>query len=488
MEEFRLRKVNNSNQEAFIENWINGENDFYTKREDFSLKMEEYTHVLDSVFKTNTVPKVPLYINIVLQALVNNQAYDFKSKGSAYFYEVLIKQTLLNIQTNQSSIATLDTYLSELSFKMFTIGKGISYSEWAEFHDIHLEKYDMRKQDFKFEIIKNELMKHEIFSLTDGLHHFNHDYLYYYFIAQHFVDNIDDSEEIKKEFSSIIRNIDNDENTDILWFVTHFRRNNYIIDELKATAQSLLKETVGLTLDSDITVFNNLWDKVPTLIYEEAHFKQNRRKRNEIRDKAEENYDDIDKLSKKDEEYIDYRQSSEVIEYIKARKLSEALGNILKNYSGSLTKDVKEELTHITLDLSLKSHSELLNRFSENTEHLVNLFSEMLLQSGKRTKEDSIKKSKEFIYSFVIALCFSMIKTSIDEISTKNLSKVFERIMKNDESTTALSLISFGVFLNNYNVDDDLIRDMKMKYDELADNRFSQATLRILINQQLLYC
>ena len=138
-------------------------------------------------------------------------------------------------------------------------------------------------------------------------------------------------------------------------------------------------------------------ENVPHLVYEEASVKENRRNRNEIRDKVQDDYDAEreEYTSKKEKEDIeDYRQSIEVVEYVKARKLSEALGNILKNYSGSLKKEVKEELAHITLNLSLKAHAELISRFSSNTEHLVNLFSEMLLQKGKMTKEDSIKKSK----------------------------------------------------------------------------------------------
>lgn len=488
MEEFKLREVNSTNLEEFVENWINKENDFDIGKEELSLKLEEYTNVLGSVFKTATVPKVPLYINIILQALVNNQTYDFKSKGSAYFYEVLVKQTLMNIQTNESSISTLDTYLSELSFRMFTLGKGLSYDEWNQFHVTHLNSYDMRPQDFKFETVKKELLKHEIFSQTDGLYHFNHDYLYYYFIAHYLVDNIDDDDKIKETFSEVIQNIDRDENTNILWFITHFKRNNYIIDELKETAKNLLKETANLTLDEDIEVFNKLMENVPNLVYEEANVKENRRKRNEMKDYLEDEYDDTsNSTSKKDENVKDYRQRPEIIEYIKARQLSDALGNILKNYSGSLKKDVKEELAHTALNLSLRSHSELMSRFSSNTENLINLFSEMLLQTGKRTKEDSIKKSKEFIFSFVNALCFSMIKTSVNEISTRNLLNAFERIINDDESTTALSLISYGVFLDNNIFDEKLIESMQTKYVNLEDNNFSRATLRFLIIQQLLY-
>ena len=490
MEEFRIKEVSITNQEKFVENWVNIENDFNTEKEEITLRVEEYTKALDSVFRTATVPRVPIYINIILQALAHNQTYDFKSKGSGYFYEVLIKQTLLDIQTNESAISTLDTYLSELSFKMFTLRKGVSYDEWSDFHNIHLNNYDMRPQDFKFEIIKGELLGHEVLSLTDNLYHFNHDYLYYFFIAQYIVDNIDDDDVIQETFNGIVRDIDNEENANILWFVTHFKRNNYIINVLKQAALGLLKDTTRMSLDDDIMVFNELMQNVPHLVYEEASVKENRRNRNEIRDKVQDDYDAEreEYTSKKEKEDIeDYRQSIEVVEYVKARKLSEALGNILKNYSGSLKKEVKEELAHITLNLSLKAHAELISRFSSNTEHLVNLFSEMLLQKGKMTKEDSIKKSKEFVFAFVNALCFGLIKNSVNEISTKNLLNAFERIINNSESPTSLFLISYGVFLDNQIFDDRTISSMRQKYKELSNNKVARFTLRYLVIEQLLY-
>lgn len=489
MEEFEIRKVSNVNQEELIEKWIKRKNDFNMTNEEFSLKLEEYTDILNSVFKTATVPKSPLYINIILQALLSDQSYDFKSKGSAYFYEVLIKQTLTNIETSEGYMATLDTYLSELSFYMFNLKSGFSYDEWFSFHKNHLEKYDMRAQDFKFDVVKKELLEQELLSNTDSLFHFNHDYIYFYFIAKYLVDNIDDSEEIKNTFRELIQEIENDENTNILWFITHFKRNKYIVDELVLAAQSLLKDTPALTLDEDISVFNDLMENVPRLVYKEVNIKENRRNRNEIRDQIIDEYEDEENgLEQNRDNISEYKQSPEVIEYIRACKLSEAFGNVLKNYSGSLLKKEKELLAQVTLDLSLKSHSQLINRFSSNTDHFVNLFSEMILKKGTRNKEESIKKSKEFVFSLVNALCFSMIQTTVSEISTKNLLNLFDRLIKDDQTSTALSLISYGVFIDNNNFNDSLINIMKDKFDVLSENKISRSTLRFLIIHQLLYC
>ena len=104
------------------------------------------------------------------------------------------------------------------------------------------------------------------------------------------------------------------------------------------------------------------------------------------------------------------------------------------------------------------------------------------------TKEDSLKKSKEFVFAFVNALCFSVIKNSVNEISTKNLLNAFERIINDSESPTSLFLISYGVFLDNQIFDDKTISSMRQRIQEFIQIiRYLGFTLRYLVIEQLLY-
>ena len=397
---FEIKKFGYAKRDELIKKWIEISDDtLFHDKECLFREIKETSEKVNAVIGRSYVPQYPLYVLIVLQSIqMGKSLTEFNNRSNSYFYEVLIKQLLIRVGISTESIATLDNYLSYLSYKIFTSAKkSISYDEWKEFHEKYVENYDLEPKHHEFSEYRKKLIDSRIIrKFGDDDYTFNYKYVLYYFVAKWLTDNIS-LDITKNEINKLIEDIDIELNSSVLIFVTHLSKNPYVLDKIVKVSNSIFANEPALRLDDDVISLNDLIEVIPSHYIGDTSVTENRKKYNVNRDRIDEKYkhDDYHFNSKKeaiDDSELALLESSQEInndpessktieeqsidlrEINRAISMTEVMGQILKNYSGTILADQKSALLESAYLVSLRAGNKLFEIIKNEKEEFSQLY------------------------------------------------------------------------------------------------------------------
>lgn len=490
----QMKRFGYKRREELVEKWITIGNEYTFGEADIINLTKEYTSQVNQVIGKSYVPKAPIYILVILQSIDNkNNLVEFNRQSNGYFYEIIIKQQLMNIGIGSNEIATLQNYLNHLAFTVYVNeNKSLSHSEWEKFHQVYLDQYELGSTVLDFSKYKANLMDSKIFKkYPDDRFSFTYNYAFYFFTAQYLAENIS-QDTIKKQIKGLIEGIDVGVNSNVLMFLTHLSKDEFILESVVNYANSLLLDEAELIMEQDINELNELITELPSLVFEKSSTRENRKQYNEIRDSNNENEDhfiqvnDSSKEAEEEDESL-YVKSGYAIEADKANELSAVIGQILKNYSGSIIKDVKYNLLDSAYGLSLRTGTRVINSLKNERESLISFITERISEKVDNIKEvgraEIELSAKKFVFYFVEIICYAIISKSVFDTGTQSLQLTYENLMQ-DEMSVARKLIVSGSYLENTRHNPST-GDTKKLYDELKNNNLARGVLRQFILKDL---
>ena len=393
----------------------------------------------------NIVPSYPLYLLTLLHAMeINDTSLDKSSFG--HYYNFLILQYLNNngSKLENKDINTIYFYCAELSFKMFISKKyNYSYSELMEYNS----KYLVDKDFFPDYDILEKLIKSTIILKHDDTFKFTHKYIYYYFVAYYFSKNIDKSE-ITSIIEAMTKRLYRTEFSNILMFILHLSPQTDIINVLKDEAKKIFSEYEEFTFHKDeLKKINScIKEDIDTSIKLENRTLQESR---EIEIEKEERQNAINKsIYFDDRDIADHNEEIQQLDFYKrlnlAFKLMEIIGEIVKNYSGTLEGPTKSELIKLVYGIGLRSLKTFISLFEEHHEQLVSDIKHIIVKKNKVTAD----KINETVYGTIFGLASSIsteiVKKISKSIAAKDLKHIYKRFSEDNEDNLAYKIIKIA--------------------------------------------
>lgn len=463
-----IGKFGYKKREELVEKWIRLGNDYILEEVEIFFEVDNYTKQVNEVIGKSYVPQVPIYILIILQSMDNGRELsDFNNQSNGYYYELLIKQLIMDVGVSNNEIATLNNYLSHFAYKIFSNkNKSLNYPEWKKFHETYIDNYEIDElagnfQDYMRKLLSSRIIKR----FSEERYSFSYNYALYFFTAQYLANNISESR-IKDIIKTLIDNIHVEINANVLIFLSHLSKDNFILEAVISTADKILESTPALKMEDDIKELNDLMNDLPTLVFKSTSTKDNRKNYNEIKDSNEE----IDKhymedvsgtnetnteIEKNEEDQSLVGKNDILIQMDKAQRISEVIGQILKNYSGSILGEMKQRLLNSAYQVSLRAGNQLIEIIRSEKDELVSFISEKIIEDGmiKTTNQKEVEsEAKQMVFKFVEMICFSIIQKSVKDTGTKALNKTYKAISDKDISTVTKLIIS-GSYLNIMRID-----------------------------------
>ncbi|MDB1715660.1 hypothetical protein PMV41_05015, partial [Enterococcus casseliflavus] len=253
-------------------------------------------------------------------------------------------------------------------------------------------------------------------------------------------------------------------NANVLIFLTHLSKDDFIHKTVISVSNSLLSGRSELRMEDDIIELNQLMTELPTLIFKNTNVPVNREKYNKARDsnnKEEPHFieanekSDSDTVAESEQDKSLIGKNDILIEMDKAQKISEVIGQILKNYSGSIMKDTKRELLESAYSVALRAGNNLIDIIKSEKDELVYFISEKIVEDGvvepsnQKEVEDA---SKRILFKFVEMICFSIIQKTVKDTGSNSLRITYSNLVKNDLSMIKKLIIS-GSYLETMYVD-----------------------------------
>ncbi|MEK4444125.1 MULTISPECIES: metallophosphoesterase family protein [unclassified Niallia] len=485
--QFKLSEFGYVKRAELIGKWVKlGQEESLNEEQEIRI-IDQFEKMVNSVIGSNYIPTFPLYILVMLQTFESGKEHNLDKSTNGYYYEVLIKQALMKIQIQNKDIETMNNYLTELAFYFYKFKlKKIKPLEWDKFHDKYRLEYDLTNEQLPFTIYKQKLLGAKILESHNDGFRFSYSYIYYYFIAQYLAKNVKEEEE-QKIIANLCKNLYVEKNANILMFLVHLSKDSSIMFRVKEAAKGIFESLTELRLDEDVSIINDFMDSIPAMVIHDIDVKTNRYEVNKSADnlydsKIDESEDDFNEESEED---VENHQLQIINEMNKAFKMIELIGQILKNYYGSMKGEEKKNLCSEAFTIGLRTANSIIGDLKNNKDSLIEFITDLIISKegdANLSNEEITKRSKRILYNMSkLVISGTIMKVSLS-VGSKELDETLRKVEDVLDINSA-RLINAAIKLEHY--DQFPYDDIKNLYKLLNDNKIGQDLLRDFVKRHL---
>lgn len=372
----------------------------YRVIEEQNLEMQAKLHRLTG---RSLVPRYPGYIMLFMFALTNesesSRMTDIGTYGS--LYEIVIRKQLADAVSSKLDLQCLSSYLEEFAFYLFKKdAKEITetdYYEFAkEFNAFHATSYSPSH-------LINSLLRAEVIKETSDYNEvkyfsFVYEYYYYYFVAKYFASNISD-EDVKEYVKGLCPGFSDIRKANIWLFLTHLSRDKFIISTLCGWADSIFAGVPESRFEGDVDFIEKLRKRQRELSFKDKDYREAKLERLS-RAEADsemgipEDPAEADSFSDEKED-----EGEAVVNLMKAYRTIDILGQLLRNFTGSLKGSEKIKLLRTTYRLALRTIEFIVAHFRSVSNEFIEELAECTHGINESiSKEAAIEKLSDFFH------------------------------------------------------------------------------------------
>lgn len=476
--QFGLKEYGHVLRSAIIDKWYDVNREYATNPDLLEQKVARAERLIDDVMRRSYLPAYPIFILTILQGLDIAQPIDAAAGSYGYLYQVLITDRLAKSAVEISLDKKLG-YLTELAHFMFKRNqRELAEPDFQLFHARYCEEYtaiDRAKIFAALEVAG-------ILEIYDKHYRFKYAYFYYYFVAQYFSRNLE-NEEVRHSIVALCGELQKDENANIWLFLTHQSRSDFLLDTIASHAMKFFAEISTPAFSDDIKFLQELYDRVPEIVLVNKSPEEMRHERREHLDSQPE--DEIDPL--KDADTAEENEAVQMIVRLRAAvRTLEVMGQIVKNFAGSLKSSPRYKLVKECYELGLRVVGVILGFWQKDGDSFVREMLDVVLQKDTRieNREELEKSVKSCIFYFCEMIATGMVKRISQAVGTKDLADTYRQVLEKNP-TNSYKLIDIAVKLDNVGFPTG---DVYALNDQLKENVFCQRLLsRLVVDHFYLY-
>jgi len=389
------------------------------------------------LLQRNFIPSYPFFLLAILQLMEARTPIPTAPTSGSYgfLYESLLTRTLSELDLD---LGMLYTYLSEFAYYLFTSPTPfVSTGEAFDWHQGHCDNYSLR---LDFEVLLSSLCKVSVLQDEDDKVTFRYPYIYYYFVARYLRDHISDMA-VRKYIISMSSRLHHTESANILLFLGYLSKDPFIIESILEASRELFSHYLECDLMQDTEFLSDLMTDVPRLVIDTASPGERHRELLARKDEIEADWIDqddsrvtIDEMQGCVVDDVDQHQNlQEFLQINVAFKTIQILGQVLRNFYGSMKGEPKLELTRECYSLGLRVLKFILESIEAGHEEIVQFLGEFLrYHNPKWSDEKIIDEVQDKLFDLLEGLGFVVIKQVSDSIGfhEASMTKTFDELLK----------------------------------------------------------
>lgn len=487
---FEIMEFGHLKRDEFVENWVRLGQAETLENKNLIREMDKLKYQLRPVLMQSFVPKFPLYLLIILNTIESGTHHNLDKSSNGYYFEVLIKDSLASIKIENNETDKIYQYLTDLSYELLkTSNNSMTLQEWREFHRNHLEHYDMNEDQIVFSEIQSIFESEKVIRNNLSSYEFYYPYVFYFFIAQYFARNIN-NKEVKEKITTLCENLHVEENANIIMFLTHLSKDEFIKDNVINAAKKIFKDITPLKIEQDVNIINDLCDELSPLVIQDVNVREHRKKINQRLDELDE-YEENNNQIAKDQyassiEQTDSDDESEIINKInmtnKGFKMLDIIGQILRNYYGSLSGISKRELCEEHYKLGLRISHNYIKELSNQNESLVSYISSAIMEKEVEDQERAEKFARRIVYSLGGFIAYNTIGKIGSSIGTPDLDRTLTKVQQ-ELPYNSVALINLFIKIEYY--DQFPYNDLDKFYKDNIHNKIALEIIRTMVKRYL---
>jgi uncharacterized protein YoaH (UPF0181 family) len=418
---------------------------------------------VELVLGNKLMPSYPAFILSILQTLVYNKPSNLEQTSYGYCYHSLIHIALAkNGNVVNEYIDTFFNFLSEFSLNLFEYeNTTFTEKEFENYFNDYKNKFHVA---FSFETFKKSILDSKLIIIEEDTMKFSYIYVYYFLVARK-ISEIITKDSGKKIIQKLCKNIDKQQNANILVFVSHHTKDDYLIEEATFTSMIPFENLKPITLDVHGEYYDMLKDIVKEISSDVIESSSNPIK---SREKILENQDKLEVKNSRHKREIQNQEKDETIQELmspisKSFQAIEVVGQIIRNRKGSIPT---EDLINMIEEL-YKTAFRTISFFGESLRKGRKDFTETFLNQYK--EEDSKNDVKEKVNSFFqylsLKICLDVFGKIIYSVGEKDLKELYIAAANKIDSPAA-HIVTFSI--NSYygNMSKNDLRNIVKKYEK----------------------
>jgi len=468
-------------RDRLVRRWISLGQDVSIETNDFYRKVDEAKSIIDSVIGKNLVPSHPFFLLALLQTYEAASLHDLRHSSYGYYYEYLILGALQQINVRPEQVDACQNYLAELAYHLFkSRQEALTISSLSEFETSYAAEYGLPSLPSS---LRQDLARINILSVKDDEVCFRYKYLYYFFVAKYLATHLDEAQ-IRDLVKDMASHPHVSLYANILMLLTYLSRDSFIVDSILDTAGKVFSDKPPCRLEQDTDFLNQLIDDVPQLVLQSIKTEEARAKALQARDQAESSgYAEAPEIT--DDKIAEIYELDLLARVNLAFKLSEILGQVSKNYYGSLKQLRKVQIVREAYSTVLRTLTVFFQILDSHREQLVSDLVGILKEhnlADVAERERIVGFSKSFIFQISAAVSYGFFRKVSRFVGSKNLAQVFEDILKEGPSV-AVQLIDRAIKLDHFT--GFPYGEIKALHKRIEKNKLALTILRALVVNHL---
>lgn len=431
--------------------------------------------VMNSVIGYNLIPAQPIFLLILLQSIDQRQEQELQHSGFAFYYQYLITKGLGSAGVHPEDFDALFNYLANLAWYLQKEKiKEIDEVQFRGFNKAFSDKYvsvDFDRRVKRLVAAKIIVRKEELFS-------FAYPYIHYFFIGKFLADHAQD-QEVAAVVEEYCKTLHVRDRANCIVFLTHHRNDLSVIDSICNQLSSCFSDREPLDFGKDTNSLDSLIDSSAELILGEVDTEANQERERDHRDELDREYKDKDKeelVSTGDEEVSAAFDASTKINSL--IRTAEIVGQVLKNYYGSIGRPKKLVLMEELFNAPLRMLRFLVEDIIEDPENFAHELHALIAKNKPaEAKMPSEKTTRRLAFNLIGAICTGLVCKTAGLVNSGRLEEdVANLIAEND--TISYRLISAAIKLTQPGRVS--MSEIQALSKELRDNHFAFSMLQSL--------
>lgn len=451
--QYKIKKFGYKLRGDLIHRWNMIGYDDYENSNELLAKDDQASCRIDTLIGKNYIPSVPFYLLTMLQAFEMGHEHRFTDSAYGHYYQYLILQSLNTVTSEQGSVDALQNFLVYTAkYSYYEKKNYLTYDEFIDIHNQFCKEYQISRsfKEFKnFDTLMEKLFKVNLLKYENNSYKFKYKYIYYYCLGKYFGDELEENY-IKDDVQHMIKNLHIEEYANIVLFIIHHTKTKYILDELLENVDIIFSENEVVKLNGDITYLKESYmNDLPNMIMKNISTEEYREEQLLSKDKIENSNDNSIEVVNVEDESTENKDISVLNQFNYSFKGMEILGQILKNYWGSLKGQRRTEIGIKLYELGLRALRETYKTLEDSEEELAHILSINLKDKKKISQIEIERYTQKMLFLFTAFFAHSCIDKIGSCIGDDKLSETFNDIELNLEYNS-VKLVNLGIKLQYF--------------------------------------
>jgi predicted MPP superfamily phosphohydrolase len=483
-EHCEIKQFSNLLRGRLIEKWLALEREGSSDDPMLAREIDRTEKTVRTLLGNRLLPSSPFIVLTLLLAYETAKDTVAPSGSYGYLYEYIITKAIARVSKDLTIVDLKYVVLSRLAYYLFEREKKrFTRQDMQQVVDEYHREYDIRQNA---EQLLAELETANLIAETDGNFEFRYKYAYYYFVARYIRDamRVDERKaDFQKKLQDMADHVYYDEYMNILMFVLYLTKDIKLVDHIVSRANQIYGTSDPCDFDRNVAFVNKLYTETPKLIlppssYQEARERQRRGLDDDEVAEDRENSDDTGKNVVYDDSLGD------LIKLNIAFKTLQLMGQILRNFPGSLEKDTKLALTRSCYLLGLRSLRAILGVAEENLEGFRKYVAEIIRQYKPVQSEEELARTADEAVIWLTRRCaFGVMKRISYSVGLEILAETYKRLLESGEWPRPFRIVDLTVRLDHFS--EFPLNDLESLWSESDRNFFCQMLVRDLVVNNL---